>query len=153
MNPQGSSSVVQFKSISSVALRLLYGPTLAYIPDYWKNHSFDYSDLCKQSDVFVYVCHRFSSKEQLPLNFKAVVTICSNVLEPKKIKSVTASNFSPSICYEVLGLDAMILGFWLLSFKLSPTGSLVYLCFLPLRWYHLHIWDCWYFLAILLAIL
>ena len=29
----------------------LYGPTLTSIQDYWKNHSFDYSDLCQQSDV------------------------------------------------------------------------------------------------------
>ena len=30
---------------------------------------------------------------------------------------------------------------------LSPSsrGSLVLLCFLPLDWYHLHIWGCWYF--------
>ena len=31
------------------------------------------------------------------------------ILEPKKIKSVTASTFSPSICHEVMGLDAIIL--------------------------------------------
>ena len=30
------------------------------------------------------------------------------ILEPKKIKSVTVSNVSPSICHEVTGLDAMI---------------------------------------------
>ena len=28
-----------------------YGPTLTSIHDYWKNHSFDYMDLCQQSDV------------------------------------------------------------------------------------------------------
>ena len=33
------------------------------------------------------------------------------ILEPKKIKSVTVSIVSPSICYEVMGLDAMILVF------------------------------------------
>ena len=32
-------------------------------------------------------------------------------LEPKKIESVTASTFPPSICHEVMGLDAMILLF------------------------------------------
>ena len=31
------------------------------------------------------------------------------ILEPQKIKSVTVSTFSPSICHEVMGLDAMIL--------------------------------------------
>ena len=33
------------------------------------------------------------------------------ILEPKKIKSVTVSTFSLSICHEVMGLDAMILVF------------------------------------------
>ena len=31
------------------------------------------------------------------------------ILEPRKIKSGTAYNFSPSICHEVIGPDAMIL--------------------------------------------
>ena len=33
------------------------------------------------------------------------------ILEPKKIKSVTVSTVSPSICHEVIGPDAMILVF------------------------------------------
>ena len=33
------------------------------------------------------------------------------ILEPKKIKSVTVSTVSPSICHEVLGLEAVILVF------------------------------------------
>ena len=44
------------------------------------------------------------------------------ILESKKIKSVTVSVVSPSICHEVMGPDAMILVFWMLSFK--PTCSL-----------------------------
>ena len=44
------------------------------------------------------------------------------ILEPKKIKPVTGSIVSPSIFHEVMGPDAMILGFWMLSFK--PTFSL-----------------------------
>ena len=39
------------------------------------------------------------------------------ILEPKKIKSVTVSIVSPSICHEVMGLDAVILVFQMLSFK------------------------------------
>ena len=46
-----SSPVSQFKSINSSALSLLYGPTLISIHDYWKNHNFDYMDLCWQSDI------------------------------------------------------------------------------------------------------
>ena len=41
------------------------------------------------------------------------------ILEPRKIKSATVS---PSICHEVMGSDAMILVFWISSFK--PTFSL-----------------------------
>ena len=44
------------------------------------------------------------------------------ILEPPKIKSLTDSIVSPSICHEVMGPDAMILVFLMLSFK--PTGSL-----------------------------
>ena len=44
------------------------------------------------------------------------------ILEPKKIKSITVSIVSPSICHEVLGLDAKILVFWMLCFK--PSFSL-----------------------------
>ena len=44
------------------------------------------------------------------------------ILEPPKIKSVTVSTVSPSICHEVMGPDTMILVFWMLSFK--PTFSL-----------------------------
>ena len=39
------------------------------------------------------------------------------ILELKKIKSVTVSTVSPSICHKVMGLDAMILVFLMLSFK------------------------------------
>ena len=55
------------------------------------------------------------------------------ILEPKKVKSVIVS---PSISHEVVGPDAMILVFCMLSFKpafpspllLSSIGSLVPLC-------------------------
>ena len=33
------------------------------------------------------------------------------ILEPKKIKYVTVSNFAPNICHEVMGLDAIIVVF------------------------------------------
>ena len=47
---QESSPTPQFKSISSSVPSLLYGPALTSIHDYWKNHSFDFIDLCQQSD-------------------------------------------------------------------------------------------------------
>ena len=48
---QESSPTPQFKSISSLVLSLLYGPTLTSIHDHWKNHSFDSMDFCWQSSV------------------------------------------------------------------------------------------------------
>ena len=41
----------------------------------------------------------------------------AEILDPRKIKSATVSTVSPSICHEVMGLDAMVLVFWMLSFK------------------------------------
>ena len=45
-----SSLAAQFESINSLALSLLYGPHLISVHDYWENHSFDYTDFCRQSD-------------------------------------------------------------------------------------------------------
>ena len=42
------------KSINYLVLSLLYGPTLTSIHDYWKDHGFDYMDLCQQSDIFAF---------------------------------------------------------------------------------------------------
>ena len=54
------------------------------------------------------------------------------ILEPPEIKSASVPTVSPSICHEVMGPDAMIFVFWMLSFKptfhsplsLSSRGSL-----------------------------
>ena len=50
----------------------------------------------------------------------AAVTICSDFGAQEK--SVTVSTVFPSICHEVMGPDAMIFDFWMLSF--NPTFSL-----------------------------
>ena len=145
-----SSPASQFESIKTLAV--LYGPTLTSIHGYWKNHSFDYMDLCQHSDVStfqyaVYVGHSFSSKEQASFNFMAVVTI-QVILEPKKV------NFSPfPHCFHFFPhlfskkwWDQMpwssFIEWWVLSqlfqSPLSPSsrGSLVPFHFLPLGWCH-----------------
>ena len=53
-----------------------------------------------------FMLSRFSSKEQASFNFMSAPTV---FLEPPKIKSDTVSIVSPSICHEVMGLNAMIL--------------------------------------------
>ena len=57
----------------------------------------------------------------------AAVTICSDFGAPK-IKSDTVPTVPSSIYHEVMGLDAKILVFWMLSFK--PTFSLSFFTFI-----------------------
>ena len=53
------------------------------------------------------------------------------ILEPKKIKSVTASTFSPSICHEVMVLDGKILVvFFFLMLRFKPAFSLTSFTFI-----------------------
>ena len=51
----------------------------------------------------------------------AAITICSDFGAPKNKVCLCFRSF-PSICHEVMGLDAMTLVFWMLSFK--PAFSL-----------------------------
>ena len=57
----------------------------------------------------------------MSFNFVAAVTICSDFWSPKR-ESAIVSTVYPSICHEVMGPDAMIFVFCMLSFK--PTFSL-----------------------------
>ena len=57
----------------------------------------------------------------LPL-ISSLQSLSTVILEPKKIKSVTLPLFLPSLCHEVMGPDAVILVFWMLSFK-SAIGA------------------------------
>ena len=106
-----------FKSISSLAFRLLYGPvqlshlymtagkTIALI--IWTFVSQVMSLLFNTLSRFV--------KAFLPRRKHLLISWLQSpstvILEPKKIKSATVSTVSPSICHEVMGLDAMILVF------------------------------------------
>ena len=93
-------SLLQHHSLKASILQcLLYGPALTSVHDYWKNHSFDYTDLVgkvislllKSLSRFVITFlprskHLLISWQQSP---SAVIW------EPKKIKSVTVSTFVP----------------------------------------------------------
>ena len=65
------------------------------------------SDFGAQENKIFHCFHLISRVRSLP-----AVT-----WEPKKIKSVTVSTFSLSICHEVMGPDATIFVFWMLNFK------------------------------------
>ena len=57
---QESSPAPQFKSVNSLVLNLLYGPTLTTSThNYWKKQSFDYTDLGKGMSLFFNTLSRF----------------------------------------------------------------------------------------------
>ena len=95
-----------------------------------KNHSFGYTDFVgKVMSLLFNTLSRFvitflpRSKYLLISWLQSPSTV---ILEPKKIKSVTVSTFSPSICHEVMGLDAMILVFLNLEFQGSFFNILLH---------------------------
>ena len=90
------------------------------------------------------------------------------ILEPPKIKSLTLSTVSPSIYHEVMGPEAMILVFWMLSFKpafslssftfikmlfssslskirVVSSACLRLLIFLPASWFQVVLHPVWHF--------
>ena len=86
------------------------------------------------------------------------------ILEPRKIKSLTVSIVSPSICHKVMGSDVMSLVFWMLSFK--PTFSLSSFSFIKVLFsssslsairvvssagYWYFSWQSWFLLVLPLA--
>ena len=78
----------------------------------------DYTDLCQQSDASAFNMLSRCVIAFLPGSKHLLISWLQSqsavILEPKKRKSATTSTFSPSVCHEV---DAMILVFWMLSFK------------------------------------
>ena len=97
-------------------LSLLYDSTHTFVHDYWKNNSFDYTDLCQQNDVLLFNMMSSFVAAFLPRSKRLLISWLQSpsavILEPKKIKFVTASTFSPSTCHEVMGPDAMIFFFF-----------------------------------------
>ena len=125
------------------SLSLLYDPTLTSVHTTGKTIALTICTFVgKVMSLLFNMMSRFvtaflpRSKHLLILWQQSPSTVIS---EPKKIKSVTVSIVSPSICHEVMGPDAMILVFecWVLSqlfhSPLSPSlgDSSVPLRFLP----------------------
>ena len=113
MNTQDWSSVLSF----------LYSPTLTPIHNYWKNYSFArWTFIDKAMSLLFNMLFRLvmaflpRSKHLLISWLHSLLAV---VLESKKLKSATVSTFSFSPSIELMGLDTMILVFWMLSFK--PT--------------------------------
>ena len=94
-------------------LSFLYGPTLTSIHDNWKNTA-----LTRQTFVDKIMSQLLNMLSRFVIAFlprsKCLLiswlqSPSAVILEPEKIKSVTVSIVSPSICHEVMGLNAMTL--------------------------------------------
>ena len=116
---QESSPIPQFKSINPSAFSLLYGPISHPYMTTGKTIA-----LTRWTFVGRIMSLLFSMLSRLVITFLQrskrlliswLLSPSAVILEPRKIKSATVS---PSICHEVMGPDAMILVFWMLSFKL-----------------------------------
>ena len=93
-----------------------------------------------------------SPQEQASFNFMAAVTNC-NDFGAQEYKLCHCFRFLPIYLPWNNGTgchDLSFFEYWVSSqpfHSLSPSsrGSLAPLHFLPLEWYQLHIWGCWYF--------
>ena len=97
-------------------LSFVHGPTHTSIHDYWKNHM----ALTRPTFVGKAMSLLFSMLSRLVIAFpprskRLLISWLQSpsavILEPPKVKSLTVSIVSPSICHKVLGLAAMIFAF------------------------------------------
>ena len=123
--------MLQFEGINSLVLCLLYSPALITICDHWEDHSPCHTDLCQQSNVsaFQHTVYRFVIAF-LPRSNHLLISWPQSpftvIWKPQKRKSVTTSTFSPSICHELMGLNAMILVFFNIQFSASSFTLLLH---------------------------
>ena len=96
-------------------LSFLYGPTLTSIYDYWKTIALTRGTFVDKVMSLLFnmlsrlVIAFFPRSKHLLISW--LQSPSAVILEPKKIKSVTVSTVSPSICHEEMGPDAMIFVF------------------------------------------
>ena len=108
-----SSTTVQKHQFS--ATRLLDGPTLTSIHDYEKTFVLTIQTFVSKVMSLLFnmlsrfVTAFFPRSKRLLISWLQSPSVV--ILEPKEIKSVTASTFSPSVCHEVMGLDVVLLVF------------------------------------------
>ena len=153
---QESSPTPQFESINSLALSLLYGPTLTYEHDYWKNHS-----LTVWTSISKVMSPLFNMQSRsiiifLPRNKNFWISQLQSpstvILEQKKKKNTTVSFFIfPPICLPWINgaryhdrwfFNSEFLSHLFYSLLLpSSRGYLIPLWCLPLEWYNLHTWG------------
>ena len=119
------SPVPQFKSINSLQLSPPFGPALTLIHNYWKNHSFDYMDLCQQCEVY-FLIHCLDLSKLFFFSFNGCSHCQQWFFSPRK-KNLPAFPLFPCLLAMSDGPNAMILVFWMLkTFKpvFKPVFSL-----------------------------
>ena len=98
---QEFSPTPQFESIKSLALSLLYGPTITSVHDYWKTIALTIRTFVSK---VMFLPSTTMSKYVIDFLSRRRHFLISWLQSPsKKIKSVTVSIFFPSICHEVMG--------------------------------------------------
>ena len=151
-----SNTTVQKHQFS--ALSLLYGPTLTCVHDYWKNHSFTIwtfvgKVMCLLFNMMFRFITVFLPRSKVFLNFMAVILDYSD-FGAQENRICHCFHFFPfylswsdeTRCHDLSFLNVEFsASFFHSPLPPSSKGFLVCLHFLPLEWYHLHIWDCWYF--------
>ena len=102
-----------------------YGPTLTFMHDYRKNHRQTF--VGKVMSLPFNVFHSFASNEQESFNFVPAATIWGDFGVQEH--NVCCCFHCFSIFYhEVMGSDAIILAFWMLSFKSAfPLSSFTFI--------------------------
>ena len=101
---------------NSLTFWLFYSPALTVIPDHLEDHSLDSTDLCQWAMSLLFntlsrlVIALLPRSNCLPISQLQLPSTV--ILETKKRKFVPYFLFSPSVCHQVMGLDAMILGFF-----------------------------------------
>ena len=111
------SSLFQNSFRNSLTFWLLYSPPLRVILDHWEDHSLDYTDLCQWvmsllfNTLSRFVIALLPRSNCLLISWLQLPSTV--ILETKKRKFVPYFHFSPSVCHEVMGTDAMILLFFI----------------------------------------
>ena len=89
-------------------------------------------DLCWQSNVLFFKMLSRLVITFLPRSKRLLISWLQSpsamILEPPQIKSDTVSTVSPSISHEVMGPDAMILAFWMLSSRYTNANNQKNIC-------------------------
>ena len=105
------SPTPQFKRINFLALSFLYCPTLTSICNYWRTTALSRWTFAGKIMPLLFNMLSRLVITFLPRSNRLLISwqksLSAMILEPPKIKTVTVSAISPSICHEVMGPDAM----------------------------------------------